>query len=99
MAQPHEDQPAGITAMVGALEAAITGRRSVKEFLPQPVPRDLLSHLIDLSVWAPNHRLTEPWRFYVFDGAARQGVGEVARSVTRTQLTRAGAADPALVER
>ena len=50
------------------------------------MPRDLVARLIDLAVWAPNHRLTEPWRFYAFDGPARAQVGEIARQVTLTQF-------------
>lgn len=68
------------------LETIITGRRNIKEFADRPVPRDLIARLIDLAVWAPNHRLTEPWRFYIFDGPARARLGEVARQVTLDQF-------------
>ncbi|MXY35807.1 MAG: nitroreductase [Dehalococcoidia bacterium] len=49
---------------------AIRERRSVLLFDEQPVSQALLDELIQLSVWAPNHRLTEPWRFHVLDRAA-----------------------------
>lgn len=48
----------------------ITGRRTVKDFDGQPVDRDSLEQLLDLARWAPNHRLTNPWRFAVLDQAA-----------------------------
>lgn len=74
-----------------AVADAIKGRRTVKQFLPQPVPRDLLSSLIYLAVWAPNHHLTEPWRFYVLDGASRGALAAIARDVIHAKVTRAGA--------
>jgi nitroreductase len=86
-------------AALGAIAAAIIGRRNVKAFLPAPVPRELVANLVDLAVWAPNHRLTEPWRFYAFDGAALVHLGEVAAEVTRTMLGRAVGADPDAVGR
>jgi nitroreductase len=80
------------------LEAVIAERRSIKQFLPSPVPRSLITRLLDLAVWAPNHRLTEPWRFYVLDGSACARLGEIAREVTRAKVG-ASASDPGLVER
>jgi nitroreductase len=68
----------------------IRQRRTIKQFLPQPVPRALLQELIDLSIWAPNHRLTEPWRFYVLDGAARDKLGAIAAQITAEKLTGSG---------
>jgi nitroreductase len=82
-----------------AVEAAITGRRSVKEFEPRPVPREVIARLLDVAIWAPNHRLTEPWRFYVLDGASRERLGETARQVTLASLGATPGADPAVVAR
>ena len=47
------------------LEEAIRSRRTHKAFAPQPVPRGELDELLALARWAPNHRLTNPWRFRV----------------------------------
>lgn len=80
------------------IEAVIRDRRSVKRFLGRPVPRGLLVRLIEAAVWAPNHRLNEPWRFYVLDGASRDRLGEVAREITRARIA-ASQAPPAAVER
>jgi nitroreductase len=44
---------------------AIRGRRTHKSFDPQPVPRETLEELFDLARFAPNHHLTQPWRFRV----------------------------------
>jgi nitroreductase len=92
--QPESTAPAATPLAV--LSSAILGRRNVKAFLPQPVPRPLLAELIDLAVWAPNHRLTEPWRFYVLDGASRQRLGELARQQTVMGLP--ATADPSAAQ-
>ena len=47
------------------VEDAIRSRRTHKQFQPEPVPRETLEELLDLARFAPNHRLTQPWRFRV----------------------------------
>jgi nitroreductase len=47
------------------LEEAIRGRRTHKAYAPEPVGRELLDELFELARWAPNHHLTNPWRFRV----------------------------------
>ncbi len=44
---------------------AIRTRRSISAFLPDPVPAEALQRILASGVWAPNHHLTEPWRFAV----------------------------------
>lgn len=50
----------------------IKSRRSVKAFRPDPVPRNVIERVLDAAVWAPNHRLTEPWTFYVLGPDTKQ---------------------------
>jgi nitroreductase len=47
------------------LETAIRTRRTHKAYGPDPVDRETLTELLDLGRWAPNHHLTNPWRFRV----------------------------------
>jgi nitroreductase len=47
------------------VEQAIRTRRTHKAYLPDPVERETLDELLDLACWAPNHNLTNPWRFRV----------------------------------
>jgi nitroreductase len=56
---------------------AIQRRTSVRRFRPDPVPRELIARLLDCAVRAPNHKLTEPWRFAVLIGAARERFAEL----------------------
>jgi nitroreductase len=44
---------------------AVRSRRTHKVFGREPVPRETLEELFELARWAPNHHLTQPWRFRV----------------------------------
>ncbi len=62
---------------------AIQSRRSVGRVKQEPVPRELVEKILESAVHAPNHKITEPWRFHVFTGKGR---GELARA--RAELAR-----------
>ncbi len=49
---------------------AIRGRRTWKSFSGDPLTREELEELFELARWAPNHKLTQPWRFRVVGPAA-----------------------------
>ncbi len=53
------------------VEDAIRSRRSHKQFDGTPVARDVVEALLELAIWAPNHKRTEPWRFCVAHGPQR----------------------------
>jgi nitroreductase len=54
---------------------AIRGRRSIKRFTERPVTREEIERLLSAAVLAPNHKLTQPWRFYVLGPEARHAYG------------------------
>jgi nitroreductase len=62
---------------------AIFRRRMSKEFMDDSVSDETLNRLFDAAVWAPNHRLTEPTRFFVLEkgSAVRERVAEFAAEV------------------
>jgi nitroreductase len=66
------------------VEEAIRSRRTVKAFDPDPVPRETLEELLELARWAPNHHLTNPWRFRVLGSDSlerlKRAAGELAAS-------------------
>ena len=57
--------PDGETKNLRVIAERIRGRRTTKLFLKQEVSRQLIIDAIELARWAPNHHLTEPWRFYL----------------------------------
>jgi nitroreductase len=71
------------------VETAIRGRRTHKAFRPNPVPRETLQDLFDLARWAPNHNLTNPWRFRVVGPLALERLKEAAGPDSASKLDRA----------
>jgi nitroreductase len=62
------------------VEKAIRTRRTHKAFGPQAVDAAVLEELFELASWAPNHNLTNPWRFRVLGPHARARLMELAES-------------------
>jgi nitroreductase len=58
--------------------AVLRGRRSIDLFAPDPVSLDTVRAAIEVARWAPNHRLTEPWRFYLLGPATLRPVIDLA---------------------
>lgn len=56
------------------LEQAMSERRSIRGFKPDPVPRDLLEEIIALANRAPSSMNTQPWHFHVLTGAPLEAV-------------------------
>ena len=54
---------------------AIRDRRSIKRFTERPVLREEIETLLNAATLAPNHHLTQPWRFYVLGPQARYAYG------------------------
>jgi nitroreductase len=57
---------------------AIASRRSfsLKEVAPEPIELVLVEQLLEAANWAPSHGKTEPWRFVVYSGDARQIISD-----------------------
>jgi nitroreductase len=72
---------------------AIAQRTSTRFFRPDPVPRPLIERLLAAAVRAPNHKLTEPWRFAVLTGASAGRFAELKRAHRATRFP-----DPAAPE-
>src|SRR4051794_37154394 len=59
-------------------EDAIRSRRTVKAFDRRAVERETLEELLELARWAPNHNLTNPWRFRVIGPQALERLKQAA---------------------
>jgi len=71
------------------LEQAIRTRRTHKAYSPEPVVRKLLDELFELARWAPNHNLTNPWRFRVLGPKALARLKRAAGPEAAAKLDRA----------
>lgn len=61
-----------------SLSALMRQRRSIfpPVYTDEPIDKSLIEAILENANWAPTHRLTEPWRFHVFRGNARQRVAD-----------------------
>jgi nitroreductase len=57
-----------------AVDAAITSRRSVRAFLPTPVPRQTIEDILRVASRAPSGVNTQPWKVTVLTGAAKENL-------------------------
>jgi nitroreductase len=85
------------------IEDAIRTRRTHKVFAQEPVAREVLDELLELARWAPNHHLTNPWRFRVLgpesldalkQAAGPEAAGKLDRAPTLIAATQVRAEDP-----
>jgi nitroreductase len=72
-----------------SLSELVRARRTTKVFGSQPVDRATLEELLELARWAPNHHLTNPWRFYVLGPAALARLKQAAGAEAAAKLDRA----------
>src|SRR3954454_13130358 len=81
------------------VEEAIRTRRTHKVYGSEPLDRETLLELFDLARWAPNHHLTNPWRFRVVgpralaelkDAAGPENASKLARAPTLVVVTAVG---------
>jgi nitroreductase len=68
---------------------AIRSRRTHKQFGPEPLDEAALRDLLDLARFAPNHHLTQPWRFRALGPQTRARIDEAAGDKEAMKLRRA----------
>ena len=51
---------------------AVTTRRSIRGFLPEPVPREVLEHVFEIAQQAPSNCNTQPWKAFVASGETKE---------------------------
>ena len=59
---------------------AVRQRRSVRDFRPDPVPKSLLTEVLDAARWAPSGSNIQAWRIIAVAGAERDAIVEMTRS-------------------
>jgi nitroreductase len=71
------------------VETAIRTRRTHKAYAADPLDRGTLDDLFELASWAPNHNLTNPWRFRVLGPDALERLKQAAGPEAAPKLDRA----------
>lgn len=76
---------AAVTTAMDARDLAevLRSRRTVHDFLDNPVPEELVLKAIELARWAPNHHRTEPWRFCLLGPRARAEIVALNTALVR----------------
>lgn len=64
-----------------AVDHAITSRRSVRRFLPTPVPAGIVEAILNTAARAPSGTNMQPWRGYVLAGAAKAALVDAVQAV------------------
>lgn len=59
----------------------LISRRTINAFKPGKPPEELICQAIDVARWAPNHHLTEPWRFYLLGDETKLAIVELNTSI------------------
>ncbi|PKO68434.1 MAG: nitrobenzoate reductase [Betaproteobacteria bacterium HGW-Betaproteobacteria-16] len=70
----HNPVPPATVIDAQAVDAAITSRMSARAFLPRPVQRDVIEHILEVASRAPSGTNTQPWKVYVLQGASRDAL-------------------------
>jgi nitroreductase len=63
-----------------AVDAAITSRRSVRAFLPTPIPEATIREILEVATRAPSGTNTQPWKVHVLTGDARQRLSDAIKA-------------------
>ena len=74
------------------LNLLIRTRRSVfpKDYTGERVEEEIVEQMLKNAVWAPNHKMTEPWRFMVFTGTGLKRLAEFQSSLYRQVTSKDG---------
>jgi nitroreductase len=71
------------------VEHAIRRRRTYKQYGTEPLEEPVLRELLELGLHAPNHHLTQPWRFRVLGPETRRRIDEACGEKEAMKLRRA----------
>ena len=75
------------TASQAAVESAITSRRSIRAFLPKPVPQADVEHLLDIAARAPSGSNIQPWKVHALTGAPLKHLCDALMAEHETGIT------------
>lgn len=81
MDAPTENEPALNPQWMAE---ALRNRRTVNFFLPGEVDSRVIETAIEIARWAPNHKLTEPWRFYLIGPDTAETIARYAAQLEET---------------
>ncbi len=63
---------------------AIQNRRSIRAFRPDPIPREVIEQILQISQRAPSGTNTQPWHVYACTGAVKQAITDDVLALARS---------------
>lgn len=60
--------------VAAAYESVVKGRRSIRGYKPDPVPKELIAEILTMAMRAPSSLNTQPWNFTVVSGATLDAI-------------------------
>ncbi len=67
---------------LATLESVVMSRRTIHSFKSKKVSESLVEKAIEIACWAPNHYLTEPWKFYLLGEKAQNDIINMSYDIT-----------------
>ena len=65
----------------------LRGRRTIDQYIQTPVPEEFVLEAIEVATWAPNHFVTEPWRFIL---PGKETIGRIVDLCAETVAAKKG---------
>jgi nitroreductase len=87
MSSSHD--PSAASDMQAAVDAAITSRRSLRAYLPTPVPQATLEQILTVAARAPSGTNTQPWKVTVLTGDAKARLSAAIQKAYNDPVERA----------
>lgn len=79
------------------VQEALLARRTIHDYRPEPLPREILLKALNAAVHAPNHKQTNPWRFYWSGPKTRQKIANLAVALKAEKAELSEAAKAAIL--
>lgn len=81
------------------LHELILSRRTTFQFQDTPVPEDVIARALEAARWAPNHKMTQPWRFVLPGPEMTRRLTELLSARLARKLRARGCSEDDLAQR
>lgn len=55
----------------------IKTRKSIRKFMPEPVPQDILLNVLNTAVWSPSYKNSQPWELVIVSGRRKEDLTQL----------------------
>ena len=72
------------------LSKIIKNRRSIfpASYIQKEIPRAIIEKILESAIYAPTHKLTQPWRFVVFRNEAKKKLGLELQRIYKQNMSK-----------